>query len=38
MDRIKGSGHVRRKRRTHDRTPAKIIAPKKRLRPGAIHT
>jgi hypothetical protein len=35
VDRIKGSGQVRRKRRTHDRTPAKIITPKKHLRPGS---
>ena len=38
MDRIKGSGHVRRKRRTHDRTPAKIITPKNACGRGAIHT
>jgi len=35
VDRIRGSGHVRRKRRTHDRTRPKTITPKKHLRPGS---
>ncbi len=38
VDRIKGSGHVRRKRRTHDRTPPKNITPKKACGQRAIHT
>jgi len=39
VDRIKGSGHVRRKRRTRDRTPAKIITPEKNAcGRRAIHT
>jgi hypothetical protein len=35
VDRIKGSGHVRRKSRTHDRTPPRSSRLKKRLRPGS---
>jgi hypothetical protein len=35
VDRIKGSGHVRRKRRTHDRTQPKTITLKKTLQRGS---